>query len=129
MKGFIQSVKCKVCSLIESKDKIIGCKWDTLTKHACRKIVVRELLRLGVKEGGTYIAIDCAHLQNMKLYVQRGPKSILTQVNKLVGEGNRKMVQMKALFHVFTHGHPMLEYKTLYELFASLGVLNNPTMH
>jgi hypothetical protein len=122
-------MKCKVCYLIESKDKIIGCKWDTLTKHAGRKIVVRDLLRLGVKEGGTYIAIDCAHLQNMRLYGQRGPKSILTQINKHVGEGNWKMVQMKALFHVLTHGHPMLEYKTLYELFVSLGVPNNPTMH
>jgi hypothetical protein len=27
------------------------------------------------------------------------------------------------------HGCPMLEYKTLCELFASLGVPNNPTMH
>jgi hypothetical protein len=57
------------------------------------------------------------------------PKSILTQVNKLVREVNWKMVQMKALFHVLNHGHPMLEYKTLYELLASLGVPNNPTMH
>jgi hypothetical protein len=46
-----------------------------------------------------------------------------------VGEGNWKMVQMKILFHVFTHGHPMLEYETMYELFANLGVPNNPTMH
>jgi hypothetical protein len=27
------------------------------------------------------------------------------------------------------HGCPMLEYETLYELFVSLGVRNNPTMH
>lgn len=39
------------------------------------------------------------------------------------------MVQMKILFHVFTHGRPMLEYETMYELFASLDVPNNPTMH
>jgi hypothetical protein len=95
-------VKCKVCSLIESKDKIVGCRWDTFTKHAGRKIVVWDLLRLGVKKGGTYIAIDCAHLKNMRLYAQRGPKLILTQINKHAGEGNQKMVQMKALFHVIT---------------------------
>jgi hypothetical protein len=76
-----------------------------------------------------HVVINCAHLKNMRLYAQRGPKSILTQVNKLVGEGNWKMVQMKTLFHFFTHGHPMLEYETLYELLASLGVPNNPTMH
>jgi hypothetical protein len=51
-KGFIQSVKCKVCSLIESKDKIVGCKWDTLTKHADCKIVVQDLLMVGVKRVG-----------------------------------------------------------------------------
>jgi hypothetical protein len=42
---------------------------------------------------------------------------------KPMGEGNWKMVQMKTLFHVFTHDCPMLE------LFVSLGVPNNPTMH
>jgi hypothetical protein len=30
---FINVVKCRVCSLIESKEKNIGCKWDTLKKH------------------------------------------------------------------------------------------------
>lgn len=27
------SVQCKMCSLIENKENIVGCKWDTLTKH------------------------------------------------------------------------------------------------
>ncbi len=36
---------------------------------------------------------------------------------------------MKTLFHVLTHGCPMLEYETLYELFASLCFPNNSTMH
>jgi hypothetical protein len=30
---FINVVKCRVCSLIENKEKIIGCKWGTLKKH------------------------------------------------------------------------------------------------
>jgi hypothetical protein len=30
---FINVVKCRVCSLIGNKKKIIGCKWDTLKKH------------------------------------------------------------------------------------------------
>jgi hypothetical protein len=29
---------------------------------------------------------------------------------KPMGEGNWKMVQMKTLFHVLTHGRPLLEY-------------------
>jgi len=31
--------------------------------------------------------------------------------------------------HVLFHGHPMLEYESLYEVFKSLGVLNNPNVH
>ncbi len=30
---FIRDVGCKVCSLIENNENIIGCKWDTLAKH------------------------------------------------------------------------------------------------
>jgi hypothetical protein len=68
-------------------------------------------------------------LKNMRLHGQRGPKSVLTQIIKLVGEGNQKLVQMKVLSHVFTHGRPMLEYEAMYEVFVRLGVPNNPTMH
>jgi hypothetical protein len=46
-----------------------------------------------------------------------------------MGDSNWKMVQVNTLFHVLTHGCAMLEYETMYELFASLGVPNNPTMH
>jgi hypothetical protein len=31
--GMVNMVKCKICFLIEKKEKIMGCKWDTLTKH------------------------------------------------------------------------------------------------
>jgi hypothetical protein len=55
---------------------------------------------LGVKKGVEYIAKDYAHLKNTKLYVQRGSKYILDQVNKLAGEGNRNFIQMKCIFHV-----------------------------
>ncbi len=68
-------------------------------------------------------------MKNYKLYMQKGSKSILAQMNRLVGEGNWKIVQMKFLFHILFHNHPMLEYESLYELFRSLNVLNNPSMH
>jgi len=31
--GMINLMKCKVYSLIDKKEKIMGCKWDTLIKH------------------------------------------------------------------------------------------------
>jgi hypothetical protein len=49
-------------------------------------------------------------------------------MNKLAGEGNQKIVQMKSLFHIFSHNHPMLEYESLYELFKCLNVPKNPSM-
>ncbi len=66
--GSINVVKRKVFSLIENKEKIIGCKWDTLTKHQHCNIVVWNMPKLVVKKGGEYIAHDCVHLKNMKLY-------------------------------------------------------------
>lgn len=116
--------------MIEIKENlIVGCKWDILTKNVSCKIVVHDLPKLGVQKGEEYIAKDCAHLKNMKLYAQWGSKLVLAQVNNFVDKGNQKMVQMKTFFHILVHGHPMFVYESLYELFASLGVLNNPTMH
>ncbi len=48
---------------------IVGCKWDTLTKHQGHRNVAWDLPKLGVKKGEKFIAKDCAHLKNMKLYV------------------------------------------------------------
>ncbi len=104
-------------------------KEDTLTKHLDWKIVVWDLPKFGVKKGGEYIAINCIHLKNMRLYVWRGPKSILAKANKLMGEGNWKVVKIKTLFHVLSHGHPMFEYESLYKMFVSLGVSKSPTMY
>ncbi len=127
--GFIHTVRCKIYSLIENKDKIVIVCGIFSQNMWATWLLYGTCQGLRWKKGGTYIAKDCGHLKNITLYAQKVPKWILTQVNKLVGEGNWKMVQMKILFHVFTHGHPMLEYETMYELFANLGVPNNPTMH
>jgi hypothetical protein len=67
--GIINMVKSKVYFLIEKKEKIMGCKWDTLNKHYGRRIVSRDMPSLGVKKGGEYIAKTCAHMKNMILYV------------------------------------------------------------
>jgi hypothetical protein len=49
--GFVRTMKCKVYSLITNKDKVVGCKWDILTKHP-NYIVVHDMLRFEVKKGG-----------------------------------------------------------------------------
>jgi len=42
--GIIQIVRCKVCSLVENKNKIVRCRWETLTKHANHRIAIHDLL-------------------------------------------------------------------------------------
>jgi hypothetical protein len=54
---------------------------------------------------------------------------VLAQVNKPIREGNRKIIQIKCIFHVLSHGRPMLKFESFYELFKSLNVPNNPSMH
>jgi hypothetical protein len=95
--------------LIKKKDKIVGYKWDTLTKHVSHRIIVFVLPMLNtiVKIGGEYIAKDCAHLEKQGCMPKGGPKSILGKINKHVGEGNQKMFQMKMSFHVLAHGSLM----------------------
>ncbi len=127
--GMITLVECVIYFLIEKKGKIMGCKWDTLTKHQGCQIVSRDMLNLEVKKGREYIAKDCAHLKTMKLYAKKGSKFVLVQVNRPIGEGNRKDIQMKCIFHVLSHGCPMLDFKAFYELFKSLNIPNNPSMH
>ncbi len=48
-----------MCFLIKTKYKIVGCKWDALTKHQSHMIVAWDLLKLGVKKGEKFIAKDC----------------------------------------------------------------------
>ncbi len=42
--GVIHSVRCRVYSLIENKDKFVGCKWDKLINQAGHKIIIHDLL-------------------------------------------------------------------------------------
>jgi len=84
---------------------------------------------LGLKKGQEYTTKDCAHLKNMRLYTQRDSKSILAQINRLAKERNKKISQMKSIFHILLHGCLMLKYESLYELFKSINVPNNPSMH
>jgi hypothetical protein len=86
--------------LIEKMEKIVGCKWDTLTKHQGCKIAMWGP-HLEVKKGGGYIVKNCAHLKNMRLYHQHVSRSILKQLHCPMGGAHWKMVQMKTLFHTF----------------------------
>jgi hypothetical protein len=50
--------------------------------------------------------------KNMKLYAQKGVKSILVQITQDVRQENQNIIQLKTFFHVLAHGRPMLEYES-----------------
>lgn len=58
---FIHNLKCKFYYLIKKKDKIVGYKWATLTKHISHRIIVFVLpmLNMIVKNGG---GVHCKRL-------------------------------------------------------------------
>jgi hypothetical protein len=83
-------VRCKVYSLIENKDKIVKCKWDTLTKNVGCRIVVCDLLQFGMKKGG---GIHCQGLCPFDKDVIVGPmgsKFYLVASQQTFGRGESK---------------------------------------
>jgi hypothetical protein len=47
--GCVHRVKCKICSKVEHKDKLLAPKWDSLQKHADYKKAEKNMK--GVKKG------------------------------------------------------------------------------
>jgi hypothetical protein len=50
---------------MENKEKIVGYKWDTLTKQQGGRIVAKDMQKLGVKKVGEYITHFYTHFKNM----------------------------------------------------------------
>ncbi len=40
-----------------------------------------------------------------------------------------KIMQFALIFHLFSHGCPMINYTTMHKLFVQLNVLENPMKH
>ena len=65
--GLYEYVKYIVCSTISGKPKIIGPKWDTLSKHGGKRKATKNLGN-GVKKGQWYIATNCKHLRFERIF-------------------------------------------------------------
>ncbi len=126
--GCVQFVKCKVCSKVEHKNKLLAPKWDSLQKHADWKKAEKNMK--GMKKGEWYTSNDCKHNKNVTTYACKGRESVLQQVTiGLVSEKHKKLVQFATLFHTLKHGRPMLKYEAHKELFDFLNFEKNPKMH
>jgi heme-degrading monooxygenase HmoA len=68
--GFVDLVKCKVCSEVEHKDKLLTPKWDSLHKHAHWKKDEKNMK--GKKKDEWYIDNDYKHNKTITTYAKRG---------------------------------------------------------
>ena len=126
--GLFQSVRCVVCSQITGKPKILGPKWDTLVKHSGKRKATKNMA-LGIKKGQWYVAKNCKHLRNERLYAARNSVTVAQQLAVVKGERARKRLQFATILHLLQNGRPMLEYAALQPLFTFLDVPKLPKRH
>ncbi len=58
-----------------------------------------------------------------------GSKFYLVTNQQTLEKGELEDSSIQALFHILFDGRPMLEYETMYDMFASLKVRNNLSTH
>ena len=128
--GILHLVRCRVCSAVGKKPCVMAPKSDTLFKHDGRRTAKKDIPKYGVKVGESYMALDCKHMQNLKVYAARPQSTILEAVNHSTSmEAVRKRVQFATIFQVLSGGRPMLEYEARHALYKFIRVPNCPTQH
>jgi hypothetical protein len=68
-------VRCKVCSLLNGKNKLLVAKLDSLWKHVGHHKVL--VVMRGVKVGERYFLKSNAHVVSEKFYFAKGSKIVL----------------------------------------------------
>jgi hypothetical protein len=107
--GRISQVRCKVCTFVEQRDKLLVAKIDSLWKHAGRRKALCDSAKL--KKGEYYYLGQNQHIQNEQIYYARAGESILDKVAAgFTQERKKKMVQFRTMFHLLKLGRPMRDY-------------------
>ncbi len=98
--GKVVQVRCKVCSQIGGKKKLMIIKIDYLWKHVGRCKTLVSMLNIKVREH--YFLKTNAHVANEKLYFVKGLETMLQQVVEGVKlkDMKKKIVQFALLFHL-----------------------------
>jgi hypothetical protein len=128
--GKLHMVRCRTCTMVDGREKLLATKLDTLLKHeGCRR-ATENMSAKGLKKGEVYVLKSCRHQQYSAIFAARKPNSILKQVN-LFGtlERKKKKVQFASLFHILSQGRPLVHYESLEHLYEFLDVPNLPRMH
>ncbi len=77
--GFISTIRCKVCTQIKHKEKLLVLKMEFLSKHASKRKA--KVVGRGVVIGKWYCMKDLAHVKNEILYASLTHDYVLTQLN------------------------------------------------
>ncbi len=76
----VTQIKCKVCSDIDGKDRLLVTKLDSLWKHVGQRLAT--IAFVGVLIGDIYFLETNQHMINEKFYMQRGKGFVLQQIAK-----------------------------------------------
>ncbi len=76
--GKLMMVKCKICTNIEGREKLIVPKLNSLIKHYGLKKCIKARPRIII--GKLYICPTNVHVQNEKLYASKGWDNVVIQV-------------------------------------------------
>ena len=126
--GKVSQVRCRICTAVEGREKLLIPKIDSLWKHAGRRRALVNVEK--VKKGNFYFLSTNVHVKNERIYFSRGGDTVLQQVAQgVVQERKRKEVQFRLLFHVFSLGRPMTDFAASKVLFQQLNVPNFPLKH
>jgi hypothetical protein len=126
--GRITQVRCKVCSDVERREKLLVPKIDSLWKQVRRRKALVDMAK--VKRGEYYYLGSNQHVKNERVYYAKGGETILQKLEaRVVWERRKKLVQMKLLLHLLMQGRPMTDYVSAEKLFADLNMPHMPRKH
>jgi hypothetical protein len=90
-------VCCKICSLVENKNKLLNPKLDGLQKHVGKKKAL--VFRPRVLVGDYYISNDSQHQRNERVHANQVPNSIVDLV--VHGRKVEKRKKLSSLWQFF----------------------------
>jgi hypothetical protein len=96
--GNLQTIKCRIYSEVERKDKIFATKLDSFCKHVGQSKVERNI-GTNVKNGDWYHFKDNKHAKNYKLLGFRSHGNVVTQLANGMAEDNQRKVQFATILH------------------------------
>jgi hypothetical protein len=126
--GRVTQVRCKVCSEVEGREKLLAPKIDSLWKHAGWRRALTSIST--VKQGDHYFLTTNQHVRNERVYFSRVRDTIAQRVAQgTIQERQHKLVQFQLLFWILSQGKPMSDFEACRELFMQLSVPHCPRKH